>query len=328
MGQPNAAEFTAARDMEELYGLLDAAGMANGWNKPEPSLYPSPKTTFVPAHWGYALAKPALDAAGRFVSTELAERRNLILNNPIPGNTYATSRTLVAAYQMVLPRETARSHRHSPNALRLVLDTGPGAYTIVQGRKLPMVAGDVLLTPNWSWHGHANESDSCAYWIDFLDVPLVHFLEPMFFEHFPGGLEESSIVDQASPMRFPFADVRARLESQPESRPGERQVVLGPPHIDTVALVVSRLEAGRTLASKRTTANSIFAVMQGRGVSRVDDREFQWSRGDVFVVPSWRAHTCEAAEASYLLRVTDEAARGIGRQTHGCAAIEFRLWSV
>jgi gentisate 1,2-dioxygenase len=306
MKQPSAAEFTVARDMQELYDLLDAAGMGNGWNKPEPSLYPVPKKSFVPAHWSYAIARPALDAAGRFVSTELAERRNLILYNPIPGNTYATSRTLVAAYQMVMPGETARSHRHSPNALRLVMDTQPGAYTIVQGRKLPMVPGDVLLTPNWSWHGHANESQACAYWIDFLDVPLVHFLEPMFFEHYPGGLEEAGLVDEASPMRFPFSQTRARLEAQSESQPGQRDVTLGPPSIDTIALVVSRLEAGRSLAYPRTTANALFAVIEGRGRSRVDDKEFAWSRGDVFVVPSWYSHACQVEETSYLLRVSDE----------------------
>jgi gentisate 1,2-dioxygenase len=306
MGNISAAEFAAAASMQELYGLLDAAGMANGWNKPEPSMYAQPKQTFVPAHWRYALAKPALEAAGRFVSTELAERRNLILNNPIPGNTYATARTLVAAYQMVLPGETARSHRHSPNALRLVVDTEPGAYTIVEGTKLPMVPGDVLLTPNWRWHGHSNESRSNAYWIDFLDVPLVHFLEPMFFEQYPGGLEAADSVDAASPMRFPFADTRARLASQPESRPGEREVELGPPHIDTIALKVSRLQAGAALSSGRTTANCLFAVIEGEGCSFVEGAEFHWSRGDVFVVPSWRRHECRAEKTSYLLKVTDE----------------------
>jgi gentisate 1,2-dioxygenase len=306
MGHKSAAEFVAARDMEELYGLLDAVGMANGWNKPEPSLYPSPRKTFVPAHWSYAIAKPALDAAGRFVSTELAERRNLILNNPVPGNTYATTRTLVAAYQMVMPGETARSHRHSPNALRLVLDTAPGAYTIVEGRKLPMVPGDVLLTPNWSWHGHSNQGPACAYWIDFLDVPLVHYLEPMFFEPFPGGLEQASTVDERSPMRFPFAEVRERLESQPESQPGRRDLELGPPHIATMTLRVSRLEAGCALQAQRSTASSIFAVIEGRGQTQVEDRAFQWSRGDVFVLPSWCRCSHQAAETSYLLQVTDE----------------------
>ena len=41
--------------------------------------------------------------------------------------------------------------------------------------------GDVVLTPSWSWHGHANESDATSYWIDFLDIPFVHLTEAMFF---------------------------------------------------------------------------------------------------------------------------------------------------
>lgn len=306
MGKMSAAEFGAARNIGELCELLAAAGMGPGWNKPEPSLWPSPKKTFVPAHWQYSLAKPALDAAGRFVSTELAERRNLILFNPVPGNSYATAGTMISAYQMVMAGETARSHRHTPNALRLVVDTAPGAYTVVQGRKILMAPGDVLLTPNWCWHGHQNESGQCAYWIDFLDAPLVHFLGPMFFEHLQAGLERTAEIDEHSPMRFPFAEIVAGLEAQPESRTGERRLQLGPPFLDTMALYVTRHEAGATVLAKRTTANSIFAVVEGEGRSMIDDALFEWRRGDVFAVPAWRAHSCEAAARSYLLQVTDE----------------------
>src|SRR5260370_9067597 len=76
----------------------------------------------------------------------------------------------------------ARVHRHTPNALRLILDAEPGTYTEVDGVNIAMEPGDVLLTPNWSTHGHGNDSKACAYWLDFLDAPLVQLLEPMFFE--------------------------------------------------------------------------------------------------------------------------------------------------
>ena len=46
-------------------------------------------------------AQAALQEASRFVGTDIAERRNLIMVNPAPGNTYATTRNLVAAYQMI-----------------------------------------------------------------------------------------------------------------------------------------------------------------------------------------------------------------------------------
>jgi len=306
MGHVREAGFAGAQSMEQLHELLQAAGIGPGWNKPEPSLWPLPKKVFVPAHWQYSLARPALDAAGRFVGTDQAERRNLILFNPLAGDHYATTRTMVAAYQMVKANETARSHRHSPNALRLVVDTRAGAYTVVEGKKIPMVPGDVLLTPNGCWHGHWNESDGDAYWIDFLDAPLVHFLGPMFFEPYAGGLERTQEVDAGSPMRFPFAEVRRRLESGEEMQPGRRELRLGPPYLDSMALYVSRLEADYSFVAERTTANSIFAVIDGHGRLMVEDREFEWRRGDVFVVPSWHRHTVRAAQTSHLLRVTDE----------------------
>ena len=57
-------------------------------------------------------ARAAVQVASRFVGTDVAERRNLIMVNPAPGNTYATTRNLVAAYQMIQPGETALPSPH------------------------------------------------------------------------------------------------------------------------------------------------------------------------------------------------------------------------
>ncbi len=298
--------FQRVADLDDLYGVLKEAGMGPGWNKAEPSLYPMPKRTFVPSHWNYEEARAALSAAGDLVSTELAERRNLILANPVPGNTYATARTMVAAYQMVKGRETARSHRHTPNALRLVLETDPNTYTIVQGEKVPMEPGDVLLTPNWLWHGHSNESDLDAYWIDFLDAPLVQLLEPMFFEHFADGIEKPSALTFDSPMRFAWSEsVRRLAEASLEG--GAKSIQLGDPALDTIALYMHQIEPGTVTDRIQQTTNSIFAVVEGEGQSVIDGEVFDWGRGDVFVAPSWRpyTHTATSGQAT-LLQVTDE----------------------
>src|SRR5262245_35828681 len=204
MPLPSRSDLASSDTLQERYDKLDAVGMGPGWNKPTPSLWPAPRKTLVPAHWEYELARGALDAAGRLINTALAERRNLILFNPAQGNTYATVRTLVAAYQMIMPGEWARVHRHTPNALRLILDAEPGTYTQVDGVNIAMAPGDVLLTPNWSTHGHGNQSRACAYWLDFLDVPLVQLLEPMFFE---GAEGENRGADEAVP-----APVRATTD--------------------------------------------------------------------------------------------------------------------
>ena len=121
-------------------------------------MWPSPQPKFKPAVWRFADAKKALDASHNMVPADQTERRNLIMVNPIEGNTYATTRNLVAAYQCVMPGDRARTHRHSAAALRLVLQGKEGVYTIVNGTRIDMQPGEVLLTPAFCWHGHANET--------------------------------------------------------------------------------------------------------------------------------------------------------------------------
>ncbi len=309
---PDPADLARSGSLDELCRLLGPMHVGPGWNKPTPSLWDEPRKTFVPAHWRYDQAHAALDAAGRLINTELAERRNLILYNPIPGNDYATTRTLLAAYQMILPGEKARSHRHTPNALRLIVDAEPGAYTIVDGVKLPMDPGDVLLTPNWSWHGHGNDACAPAYWIDFLDTPLIHALEPMFFEPHPAGYEPVARKSEISPMRLAWTETLRRLdETAPDpAGPYGTQIELGDPALRTIALHMMRLASGVPTAPHRSTANNIYAVAQGSGASVVDGESFDWSRGDVLAVPAWRPHFHEASEDAVLLRVSDEALLG------------------
>ncbi len=102
--QSDAAAARAIRTLEDLYKQLEPIRLGAGWAKPTPSLWAEPKKSFQPFVWSYAQAKGALDAAGRLINTELAERRNLIMQNPAGGG-YATSRTIVAAYQMIMPGE-------------------------------------------------------------------------------------------------------------------------------------------------------------------------------------------------------------------------------
>ncbi len=306
MANVSPEDFNRAASMEELLGLLGRAGVENGWAKKEPSMYPTPKQRFVPAHWRFAQTRAALEAAGRFVNIDLAERRNIILNNPVEGNTYPTVTTLVTAYQMVKAGEVARSHRHTSNALRLVLEGGAEMFTIVDGVKLPMVANDVLLTPNWCWHAHANETPRNAYWIDFLDVPLTHLLGPMFFEHHAEKIEPSSGIDAASPARFAFAQTVARLAAAPEITPGFRRIELGDPAMKTIAIHVTRLDTGASFSEAPSTLSRVFSLMQGEAEGAIDDKHFEPVRGDVVAAPSGCAATWTAKNQCYLLRVSDE----------------------
>jgi gentisate 1,2-dioxygenase len=305
MNAPTPQQLSQSGTLEDLYSQLGSIRMGAGWAKPTPSLWAEPRKTFQPFVWSYAQAKGALDAAGRLINTELAERRNLIMQNP--AGDYATSRTIVAAYQMIMPGEKARSHRHTPNALRLVIDAEPGAYTVVNGERLSMMPGDVVLTPNWCWHGHGNDGRACAYWLDVLDVPLVQLLEPMFFEPHPDEFEKESVVPNASPMHFSWADTERRLAEAGKASNGQpAEIALGDPALDTMALSMIELKPAQASRPRKVMANSVFGVAKGSGTTDAGGTKLSWNRGDVIVVPAWQEHVHRSETGAVLFRVTDE----------------------
>jgi len=305
MSDSNAIAFDSAQDLAALHGLLDQVKMKNGWAKPTPSLYPEPKPHFVPAHWKYTDARPALHAAGRLVGTDKAERRNLILANPIKGNDYATVASLVGAYQMVKAGEVARSHRHTPNAMRIILEGGPKAYTIVDGHSIPMLPGDVLLTPNGCYHGHDIQSADEAYWIDILDVPLVQYLGPMFFEVHPERTQASTQVNPNSPMRFAFTEYLPRLMAAPEAAAGVKSLLLGPATLTTFDRTVVHMQAQTEWSRPAATPNEIWVVLRGKGHTQIQDQRFDWQAGDLMAIPYWQAHMHSASQDSILIRMSD-----------------------
>ena len=186
------------------------------------------------------------------------ERRNLIMVNPIEGNTYATTRHLVAAYQCVMPGDKARTHRHSAAALRLVLHGKPGVYTVVDGARIDMAPGDVVLTPAWCWHGHANESDETGYWIDFLDIPFIQLTEAMFFEPYPQGGLEAITGTGPTPMRIPSRRGARRRHRRQNGRDRQGH------HADHRAASDPPAEGRQRRRRRRSTTNTIYAVVSGK----------------------------------------------------------------
>jgi gentisate 1,2-dioxygenase len=301
-------EISSVPTLELLYKELERVAVTPGWiDREVPILWPEPRSKFVPAQWRYLEMKAGMDAAGRLIDVLLAERRNLVMRNPAPGNNFATTNTLVCAYQMLLPGERARSHRHSPHALRVILDA-VGSYTIVDGVKTPMETGDVVLTPGWCWHGHGHEGDGPAYWIDGLDVPLTHLLEPVFFEEHPNQYEDVVSVAPTSPFRFTRDSIAMRLDRSvpdPEGFHGAR-IALEAPDMPTMGLWVERLEAGATTRRQRSTADHVFVVVEGQGESLIGGQRFDWRFGDTFVVPSWNKFEHRAKSDSVLFDLSDE----------------------
>lgn len=292
--------------LDDLNKAVRAKNFTAGWNKTVPSLWAEPKTAFKPKHWRYSMARESLERAGDLISTELAERRNLLMFDNADPNDYATTRTLVAAYQMLKPGEHARAHRHSPSALRLVLESGEEIATVVDGVELPMKEGAVLLTPGGTWHSHFNNGSANSYWIDFLDVPLVQQLEPMFFDHHPDQFQ----VTEQRPALHPYLIDREAIESKLADEKADPQGVtiadISNRDMPTMSLTVLRFRDNARSFQLAESSNSIFAVISGEGQFQSEDATFDWSFGDIISLPMWCQATITAGAGATLLRVSDK----------------------
>src|ERR1039458_8582214 len=96
--------------------------MAPLWEVLKDLVTPEPKTQCQPAIWKFS----------DVISTEEAERRVLVLENPGQTGKSRVTNSLFAGIQLILPGEIADVHRHSASAIRFVLE-GEGAYTAVEG---------------------------------------------------------------------------------------------------------------------------------------------------------------------------------------------------
>jgi gentisate 1,2-dioxygenase len=278
-------------------------------------------------HWRWQVLRPLIDQAIEVTGMDNAERRVLALTNPDAIGGRNTTTNLNGCLQVLMPGESARPHRHTPNALRFVLEGG-GATTVVDGKRCPMEEGDLVITPGMSWHAHFHDGTAPIVWFDALDVPLHQYLGTAVFEPGPpkdlpkptddAAFAVPNIVPELdgapsySPVfRYPWAASVAALAAAPVARDGSRKIryvnpMTGGPVMSLLDCHMSRIEPGAETIPYRTTANAVGVVVAGSGVSRVGNETFAWSPKDIFSMPhgNWVSHRCDEGSAT-LLVVTD-----------------------
>lgn len=89
-----------------------------------------PRTKHIPAVWRYNDTKALLLKAGELVPASEAERRALIMINPGPRSPPHTLDTILSAHQLLLPGETALCHRHTPFAVRFLIEGQSGMHVL------------------------------------------------------------------------------------------------------------------------------------------------------------------------------------------------------
>ena len=292
---------------------------------------PSPVTK--PGYWAYSNVRPLLIRAGELTPVEKAERRVLVLSDPGRGTgaMQATS-SIYTGIQLLLPGETAPAHRHTPSAARIIIE-GKGGFTVVDGEKLPMEEGDLVLTPGGEWHDHGHEGTEPVVWLDALDLPLFVYLEGSYAEEAPlqspGNRPDASQVEYLSSglapsrrnnastrrypmMRFPWERTEsalrelAKYESQEIAEVDFVNPETGDDVLPTMGFTAMMLSKGQIDEPPRRSSSAIFHVIKGSGTTNVDGETISWNAKDTFSVPVFSKLTHQAIDESFLIRVHDK----------------------
>ena len=126
--------------------------------------------------------EPILHRAVELITMDDSERRSLVLVNPGLAPRRATVSTMYTAYRLNDANEIMPPHKHSPSAIRFGLK-GKGNFTGVDGENIVFGPGDMVLTPNDTWHNHGTVGNEQALNLSVLDLPLVETLNAVHFDH-------------------------------------------------------------------------------------------------------------------------------------------------
>jgi len=298
--------------LAELDSELEKQQLSGFWRTRVPSHSPE-----APYLWKWEPLLDGLYKASETIGIEQAERRAIRLVSPhLPIK--STSHTLQFTFSIVNPGEIAKAHRHNMAAIRFVVQ-GRGAYTVVDGEKFPMAEGDLILTPNGTWHEHHNESEDPIIWLDGLDGPLIQSLNVLFFEDSAMPEQPITRVTGESLSRLGFARAPKHDEAQFRGMPFRYAwpdtynalKILSEtdrdPHDGTLLRYINPATGGYTYPTMsceiqlfrpkeitrlhRHTSTSIYHVFKGRGRTAVGERFLEWSKGDSFVIPLWQWHS-------------------------------------
>jgi len=290
---------SSLQELQDYYAQLQAQQVTPAWIGGGISI--EPRSEAVPYLWRWRDLRPQAMRAAELIGTQQAERRVLRLTNPKLSG--AASNTLVANIQIVMPGEIARAHRHSAAALRLIID-GRGGYTVVNGERVPMFPGDLVLTPNWTWHDHANDTDAPMIWLDGLDTPLIRMLEAGFYEEYHQERQDFGAAVNASQWHYPMSEMRTALQRMAAANTGDphegivleyKNRVTGGPVMPTIACHMQLLRPGETTRARRRVCCTNYHVVEGVGYSVVGGQRLDWEDKDVFTVPTWTF--CEHANS-------------------------------
>ena len=294
------------------------------------------QTCALPISYLNKISEIAREARGELL--ERTDRQGILLTNPGLGGRLQITNTIRCAVAIYNPGDIAPAHIHSPNASRTIL-SDKGGYTNVEGERCECRRGDIVFTPNGTWHDHGNIGSEPVVWLDGLDIPMVAFFDSGFMQRYPQASQPVSRAEGDSAARYgsllmpvgytppsltspvfcyPYAKTRAALDQL------RRDTALHPCHgvkmqytnpatgghaMPTMGAFIQWLPAGFRGAPYRATDATVYCAVEGRGVTHIGDQTFEWQAHDVFVAPSWSTVWHEAATDAVLFSFSDRPAQ-------------------
>jgi gentisate 1,2-dioxygenase len=308
-------ELGRLEDLPESYrAALSAQNLVPLW----PSLRsvippgrPGPRTQAT--LWSYEALRPLLMQAGELTPIEKAERRVLVLANPGHGlEKMQASSSIYLGMQLLLPGEIAPAHRHTPNAVRMIVE-GEGAYSTVAGEQCAMARGDLILTPTGLWHEHGHDGDAPVIWLDVLDLPLVYYMEASYVEegalqtvtgdggaaaYLRGGVVPSPLFErrdrQYPILHYRWVEVREALNALADSEPTLEAIqvaYINPETGDDCQNILGysalMLRPGETVELPMRSPAAVFHQIEGGTEVTVAEQRFTLAEGDTCCAPGY-----------------------------------------
>ena len=280
-----------------------------------------------PTLWKWADFEPYLHRIAEIAPLEFTERQQFLLMNPGFDGALKVTNSIRVAVSIYKPGDDAETHRHTPNASRTILSDG-GGYTTVEGERCAANRGDLILTPNGTWHGHGNDSAEPVIWIDVLDWPLLEYLDAIWIDHDfnNAGNNLEALNDGLSGKMYGHGGMTPRLPQVPrgngiggspmfhyrgqdiedtltgmrhlEGTPWDALTIdftnptTGDAVFTTLGYSATLLKPEEATTETRSTAGTFFTTISGTGFTEVDGQKLSWEPNDLFVVPNhaWYRH--------------------------------------
>lgn len=337
MGIMEQKKLDAKERQKEYSERVHNLNLVEGWwwdseFKPRPDQPTQPQTPAIAYMCKWSDLEPLVhqmaDVIGLGQGRGKAERRALIHRNPGLAGKYGITNSFYADCQIVQAGEVAPSHTHTTTAARFIY-SGKGGWTCVEGERVMLAPGDLVINQQMGWHDHGNDGPDELIFVNILDIPLLTSLSTAFWDfdyvahngskekpaqalewplnysntlYQSGGIVPKFIggtrPDHSPMLSYRWAVVRETLKRLRKEEGSAYDGIIvefvnpatGGSVAPTMSICAQLLRPDEKLLPHRHNSNTVYLGMEGRGYTVVGDKRFDWDKYDIFAVPAWNWH--------------------------------------